>query len=501
MFFRKMTDFYDAAMGMSDGCIVTLDNTGTILSFNSYLEKISKKTTNQFIGKSWFDIFVSVKEGKESHLYFKNAILQGEKADQIHKIRTCYETDLFIEWNFMLVNASDKTQSGILGTGQDVSRHVWNEKKLLKEKFNLIEQNKELKCLYGITKLFENPDLILDEIFQSVSDLLPQAFQFPDIASANIVIDDKSFRTGKFDKSRYKISEEITIGGSIRGRVDISYPEESFLMKKQTTIFIEEERSLLKTVVRQLAFVFEKKENNDRHLKLERQLHHSDRLATVGQLAVGIAHELNGPLNNILGYAQLSSKQQDLPEQVYLDLDNIIRFSLHAREIVKQVMLFSRQMPPKHEIVNLNKVVEESLYFTEPLCKLNNIEILSSLSEDLPEIMADFSQLRQVVVNLMVNAAQAISKDGGKIKIKTKFKLGKNVSLTIEDTGAGMRPETLMQCFMPFFTTKDVDQGTGLGLSVVHGIIKVHNGTITADSIEGKGSRFHITFPLESGKG
>ncbi|MCP3942453.1 MAG: hypothetical protein GY710_13325 [Desulfobacteraceae bacterium] len=369
MLFRKMTDFYDAAMGMSDGCIVTLDNTGTILSFNSYLEKISKKTTNGFIGKSWFDIFVSVKE--ESHLHFKNAILQGEKADQIHKILTCYENGLFIEWNFMLVNGSDKSQSGILGAGQDVSRHVLNEKK----------------------------------------------------------------------------------------------------------------------------------EDNDRHLELERQLHHSDRLATVGQLAAGIAHELNGPLNNILGYAQLSSKQQDLPEQVYLDLDNIIRFSLHAREIVKKVMLFSRQMPPKHESVNLNKVVEESLYFTEPLCRQNNIEILSSLSEDLPEIMADFSQLRQVIVNLLVNAAQAISKDGGKIKIKTKFELGKNISLTIEDTGAGMRSETLMQCFMPFFTTKDVDQGTGLGLSVVHGIIQVHNGTITADSTQGKGSRFYITFPLESGKG
>ena len=238
-----------------------------------------------------------------------------------------------------------------------------------------------------------------------------------------------------------------------------------------------------------------------RHIELERQLQHADRLATVGQLAAGVAHELNGPLNNILGYAQLSSKQQDLPEQVYQDLDNIIRFSLHAREIVKKVMLFSRQVPPGHENVDLNKVIKESLYFTEPLCRQEEIDISCEFEENLPMMKGDFSQLRQVVVNLVVNAAQAMAETGGKITLQTLTSPDKKITMIINDTGMGMSPETLEQCFMPFFTTKDVDQGTGLGLSVVHGIIKSHKGVITARSKPGKGSRFKVTFPEHPGKG
>jgi len=238
-----------------------------------------------------------------------------------------------------------------------------------------------------------------------------------------------------------------------------------------------------------------------RHIELEQQLQHADRLATIGQVAAGIAHELNGPLNNILGYAQLSSKQQDLPEQVYQDLDNIIRFSLHAREVVKKVMLFSRQVPPGHEIVDLNKVIKESLYFIEPLCTKNNVEIQCNLFENLPRIIGDFSQLRQVAVNLMVNSAQAISGKKGKISISTSSEPGDHICLSIKDTGLGMSSETLEQCFMPFFTTKEIDQGTGLGLAVVHGIIKSHNGTITAESILGEGSCFRISFPWDIAKG
>ncbi len=238
-----------------------------------------------------------------------------------------------------------------------------------------------------------------------------------------------------------------------------------------------------------------------KHIELEQQLLHADRLATVGQLAAGIAHEINGPLNNILGYAQLSVKQEDLPEQVYHDLDNIIRFSLHAREVVKKVMLFSRQVPPKHNEIDLNKVISESLYFVEPLCNQSLIDIDCRLEESLPPLIGDFSQLRQVVVNLMVNAVQAIPGKKGKINISTSSEPGDRVCLSIKDTGLGMSSETLEQCFMPFFTTKEIDQGTGLGLAVVHGIIKSHNGTITAESILGEGSCFRISFPLNTDKG
>lgn len=239
-----------------------------------------------------------------------------------------------------------------------------------------------------------------------------------------------------------------------------------------------------------------------RHMELKQQLHHVDRLATVGQLAAGIAHEINGPLNNILGYAQLSAKQQDLPEQVYKDLDNIIRMSLHAREVVKKVMLFSRQVPPKHDRVDLNEVIRESLYFTEPLCGKNKLGITCLLDDDLPALEGDFAQLRQVVVNLVVNAVQAMPEGQGEITIATEQapKTGL-LTMTVQDTGTGMSQETLSRCFDPFYTTKDLEEGTGLGLSVVHGIIKAHNAEIEVKSQSGEGTCFKVTFTAASVKG
>jgi len=141
------------------------------------------------------------------------------------------------------------------------------------------------------------------------------------------------------------------------------------------------------------------------------------------------------------------------------------------------------------------------MYFIEPLCRNNEIEVECLLEDSLPLISGDFSQLRQVVVNLMVNAAQAISDKGGKIILSTSSGPNDRVIVSIRDTGVGMPPETLEQCFMPFFTTKEVDEGTGLGLAVVHGIIKSHDGTITAESILGEGSCFRISFPLSTDKG
>ena len=239
-----------------------------------------------------------------------------------------------------------------------------------------------------------------------------------------------------------------------------------------------------------------------RHMELKQQLHHVDRLATVGQLAAGIAHEINGPLNNILGYAQLSAKQQDLPEQVYKDLDNIIRMSLHAREVVKKVMLFSRQVPPKHDRVDLNEVIRESLYFTEPLCGKNKLRITCLLDDDLPALKGDFAQLRQVVVNLVVNAVQAMIDNHGKIIITTEHEENTGrLTMTVRDTGIGMSQETLSQCFDPFYTTKDLEEGTGLGLSVVHGIIKAHNADIDVTSRSGEGSCFRVSFSAVPVKG
>lgn len=493
-----MSDFYNAAIKMTDGCVVTLDLTGKIISFNSYLIDVPGETSTEIIGKNWFDVFISVRGRRDSREYFKQNILEEKDDTQTHKIVTCYNERLYIEWNFMKVKDGSNNLKGILGVGHDISPHVQSEQKLLKEKFDLIEQNKELKCLYGISKVLENADAPIDDIIGSICNLLPPAFQFPEFVAVRISIGEKAFSVGNFQNSMHIISEPIQAADLCIGMIEIAYPAKGMPVKKDKDVFLDEEKHLLKALTKQIALIVEKKEGDSKHAALEQQLHHADRLATVGQLAAGIAHELNGPLNNILGYAQLSSKNQDLPEQVYLDLDNIIRYSLHAREIVKKVMLFSRQMPPNQEKVDLNKVIEESIYFTEPLCSKTGIKLVFELSSALPVIIADPSQLRQVIVNLIVNAVQAMPPNEGRIVIKTVHNSADHIKLIVEDTGVGMSPDTLKHCFEPFYTTKDVDQGTGLGLSVVHGIVQSHQGTIHVKSEQGKGTRFEVTFPSKS---
>jgi signal transduction histidine kinase len=218
-------------------------------------------------------------------------------------------------------------------------------------------------------------------------------------------------------------------------------------------------------------------------------------LATIGQLAAGVAHELNEPLGNILGFAQLAKKCPGLPNQAEQDIEKILSASLNAREVIKKMLVFARQIPPQKKEVHLNQVVEEGLSFFESRCAREGIEMVRSLHPDLPEISADPVQLNQVLVNLVLNALQAMP-TGGRLTVKTQ--MGRDhISLIVEDTGIGMSKKVMKQIFTPFFTTKDVGQGTGLGLPVVHGIITSHGGSIQVESKVGGGTRFEIQLPVE----
>jgi len=194
-----------------------------------------------------------------------------------------------------------------------------------------------------------------------------------------------------------------------------------------------------------------------------------------------------------LGFAQLAKKNPDLPVQVHEDIDKIVSASLHAREVIKKLMIFSRQMPSKSVHINLNQVVDDSLYFFEARCARAGIELVRLLKPNIPEINGDPSQLNQVLINLVVNSIQAMP-DGGKLSIKSDAN-SEQVFLIVEDTGCGISPENMKKIFNPFFTTKDVNEGTGLGLAVVHGIVTSHNGLIKVESAVGHGAKFQIQFP------
>lgn len=354
------------------------------------------------------------------------------------------------------------------------------------------ERVKELTCLYGIAQAAERPETSLEEILQRIVGLLPQAWQYPEIAFGRIILDGVSYSTPGFQDSRQKQSATITVNGKNRGVVEVIYTEKKPRLEEGP--FLKEERSLIDAVARQIALLIERREAEEDKSELQDQLRHADRLATIGQLAAGVAHELNEPLGNILGFAQLAQKYPGLPKQAEKDIEQIVAASLHAREVIKKLLLTARQMPPRKTQVNLNQVVEEGLYLFEARCAKEGIEVVRSLSPDLPEITADPGQLNQVLVNLVVNSVQAMP-EGGRLMVQTLARKD-HVSLVVEDTGVGMSEEVMKQIFIPFFTTKDVDQGTGLGLAVVDGIVTSHGGSIKVESEVDHGTRFDVQFPL-----
>jgi len=356
----------------------------------------------------------------------------------------------------------------------------------------LRERVKELTCLYGIAKLASRPGISLEEFLAEVVKLLPPGWQYPDIARARITLDGRSFSTPGFEEARRQAAD-IWIDGVKRGAVEVAYAEE--VREADEGPFLKEERSLIDEIARQVGLTVEHFETEVEASRLQEQLRHAERLATVGQLSAGVAHELNEPLGAVLGFAELLKQGGDLPGQSVRDVDRIIRATLHAREIIRKLMIFTRQMPTRKEPCDLNQIVAEGLYLLESRCAKDGVELVRHLGEPLPPVTADPSQLHQVLVNLVVNAIQAMP-GGGRLTIATR-QAGDRVVLSVADTGTGMSPEVQRQLFVPFFSTKEVGHGTGLGLAVVHGIVTAHGGTVSVSSEVGKGSCFELSIPVQ----
>jgi len=356
------------------------------------------------------------------------------------------------------------------------------------------ERVKELSCLYEIARVASQPGRDLEDVLRRIVAFLPPSWQYPEVTGARLVLDGITFATDGFDQLRHSQRADIIIGGQPRGEVEVAYREERPDLDEGP--FLHEERRLLDTVAREVASIVERKSAEAERVRMQNQLRQADRLATIGQLAAGVAHELNEPLGGILGFAQLAKRHPELPEQAARDLGKIEAASLHAREVVRKLMLFARQAPSKQALLSLNEVIEEGLFFLETRCAKEGIELERELSPDLPPLELDRGQLHQVLINLVVNGLQAMP-DGGRLQVVSSLE-GEHVVLAVHDEGQGIPAEVMDRIFDPFYTTKDVGEGTGLGLPVVHGIVAAHGGRIDVRSAPGTGSSFLVRLPVPS---
>jgi len=230
--------------------------------------------------------------------------------------------------------------------------------------------------------------------------------------------------------------------------------------------------------------------------KIEDQLMITDRLASIGQLAAGVAHELNNPLTAVIGFSDLLLGR-DLTADVKEDLETINQESRRAIDIVKGLLAFAREQRTEKAMVDINSIIQGVLQLRSYEQRVSNIEVAARFASDLPEIMGNGAQLQQVFLNIIVNAEQAMfeAHNRGKLTIVTE-RVGDVVRASFTDDGPGISPDNMKQLFTPFFTTREVGKGTGLGLSICHGIVTEHHGKIYAESEYGKGATFVVELPI-----
>jgi signal transduction histidine kinase len=361
----------------------------------------------------------------------------------------------------------------------------------------LRERVKELTCLYSIARVIEDSGDNLDAALNQIAKILPPAWQFPHHAVARVVLDGTEHATGDMEAARFLQAADMVVNGVCRGTVEVGYVQDVPSIASEP--FLEEEKHLINAVAREIGQYVGRREASLERSRLEQQLRHADRLATIGHLAAGVAHEINEPLGGILGFAQLARKGPSVTESTAKDLDKIIASCLQAREIVSSLKFFARQAPIQKTWVSLADVVEDACSLVEGRCANDGIDIVTDFDAELINVHADPIQLKQVVVNLAVNAMQAMP-DGGTLTIATRLE-GDMAVTEVRDTGIGMAEHVLKEAFSPFFTTEDVGEGTGLGLSVAHDIVTAHGGTIEAESHVGEGAKFTIRLPLSGAPG
>jgi len=414
---------------------------------------------------------------------------------------------IIVQLNSRLIKDEDDRPVAIEGTFLDVTERKQAEDDLKRRTHDLGERVKELHCLYNISKIAEEGDLSIEETTQRIVNLIPPAWQYPDITCARIILLGKEFKTENFEASVWKQTSDIKVFSKIIGTLEVYYSEE-----KPTDFegpFLKEERDLIEAISGRLGRIIGGKQAEEEKQKVEAQLVQAQKMEAIGTLAGGIAHDFNNILSAIIGHCDLAKMKLAEDSEVLDNLNQVKNAGNRAKRLIQQILAFSRMGKHERIALSLTPLIKEALKFLKSTLP-TSIEIRDYIEADPGIIEADATQIHQIVMNLCTNAGHAMGEEGGTLDVRLiraevdrqtasqhhELHIGPHVLLTVTDTGCGIDPETLEHIFDPYFTTKEVGEGTGLGLSVVHGIVKTHNGAITVESEPGKGTTFHVYFPV-----
>ena len=233
-------------------------------------------------------------------------------------------------------------------------------------------------------------------------------------------------------------------------------------------------------------------------INIQKNMMQQEKLASIGRLSAGVAHEINNPLTTILTTSMLLQEETQPEDPMYAELETIAKETLRCRKIVSSLLDFARQTKPDKKENDLNDIVRESLLLTKKQAAFKDVSVEHDLASSLPRVHVDKGQIQQALINLVLNAIAA-TPAGGYVRVLTRYvPENREINVSVADNGEGISDNDLVKIFDPFFTTKD--DGSGLGLAITHGIIEQHNGSIGAESKLGRGTTFTIRLPLARDK-
>ncbi|TDW48016.1 phospho-acceptor domain-containing protein [Flavobacterium sp. 270] len=352
----------------------------------------------------------------------------------------------------------------------------------------LKERIKELTCLYEISKIISQSDSVNKGVLEEIILSIKRAWRYNDDTIVEIQILEHTLSTSKIKEQTVFQTCSIQITNKYAGFIKIHYPQAKYAEND----FLEDEQKLLTTIAFEIGNFIEKHQILNETALLNRTIERLDRLNLLGEMTAGIAHELNSPLGNILGFAELIKSNATDPK-IISDVSIIINAAIFSREIVKKLLFFSCEIPQQLKLQELQPIINFVLAFLKPNFQKKDIKSEVLISDNAIMANVDSVQITQVLFNLFLNALYASPKKST-IKIEVQS-TSENILITIADQGSGIHDDIKQKIFDPFFTTKPINEGCGLGLSIVLEIIKKHNGEIVLKNNFPAGTIFIIKLP------
>jgi len=507
----KERDRSSRYLDIAEVILVALNSKGEICMINRKGSQILGYEKEELIGKKWFDTCLPISSRKEVENVFQRLVAGDIEPVEYweNPVLTKSGQERIIAWHNSILRDEAGRIDGTLSSGEDITERKRAEEALKEseKRYRLLAEN--------ATDVIWVRDMNLRLTYISPSVKKLRGFSVEEAMAQTI---DENMTAASAEVSRKALIECLAIES--QEKKDLSRPgtiEVEMKRKDGSTVWVEVKMSFIRKKDNQPVGILgisrditERKRAEEALRESEEQIYHMQRLESVGRLAGGVAHDFNNILQAISGYTELLLEQFPLGDQRRSDLGEIKKSALRAASLTRQLLAYSRKQRLLPETIDINGLVANMDNMLRRIIG-EDIALVTALAPELERVKVDPGQFEQVIMNVAVNARQAMHQ-GGTLTIKTKnvvvdedyceaftyARPGPFVCLTIEDNGVGMDEETVEKIFDPFFTTKGVAEGTGLGLSVVYGIIKQHEGWINVYSEHGQGSTFLIYLPALS---